>query len=590
MSIRKLLIAIAPFVMVAVVYAQPTTPAQSSPGSTNPPAVAPTPGAPDGGMPAYIRPETPQQRAARLGTAEDPGVDPDPNKHYWRFGHSYHITRYERRWAAYDQPDPAFVRPLALANFAMEIYAQNEKWLWVWAQDPEPEDVTHAAAEAPPTSRFKADHIAFFERIRPQFSALTPPSSGKTIVFENSSSGLPTNGSWRSSLAVADMNGDGFPDIILPPQRKGNGIPLIFLGDGKGHWHNWENIKWPHTVDYGSVAAADFNKDGHMDLVFGVHLNGVYVFMGDGKGTFTEVSKGLPRDFPTRRVVAVDVDGDGYPDIVTSSEGPTALERAENADYGKIRVYLNRKNGTEWVGSNVSEPSVRIGGDWLSAGNFNGDRIPDFVSSSVYQGSMEVVHLSDKPGHWKPLPSDGDLLPSISYYLASTTGKFSSKKLDDAIISFIRFWPSDLDGRIVPTPPITEMTSIDRISFSKAGAKRTPIVRWSSRAGIWGLASGDFDGDGNLDIIYARDDPREVVILMGDGQGNFRSAVVEGLKLEPNHSYDIKVADVNGDGRPDLVIMYEMTATTTLAERDGSVQVFLNRGVKPGAGSSSRAK
>ena len=77
---------------------------------------------------------------------------------------------------------------------------------------------------------------------------------------------------------------------------------------------------------------------------------------------------------------------------------------------------------------------------------------------------------------------------------------------------------------------------------------------------------------------------------MGDGQGNFRSAVVEGLKLEPNHSYDIKVADVNGDGRPDLVIMYEMTATTTLAERDGSVQVFLNRGVKPGAGSSSRAK
>lgn len=590
MSIRKLLFAVSPFVVVAAVYAQPT-PAQSSPGSTNPPAVAPAPPAvPDGGVPSYIRPETPQQRAARLGTAEDPGIDPDPNKHYWRFGHSYHITRYERRWAAYDQPDPAFVRPLALANFAMEIYAQNEKWLWVWAQDPEPEDVTHAAAEAPPTSRFKADHIAFFERIRPQFSALTPPSSGKTIVFENSSSGLPTNGSWRSSLAVADMNGDGFPDIVLPSQRKGNGIPFIFLGDGKGHWHNWENIKWPHTVDYGSVAAADFNKDGHMDLVFGVHLNGVYVFLGDGKGNFTEVSKGLPRDFPTRRVVAVDVDGDGNPDIVTSSEGPTALERTENASYGKIRVYLNRKNGTEWVGSNVSEPSVRIGGDWLSAGNFNGDRIPDFVSSSVFQGSMEVVHLSDKPGHWKPLPSDGDLLPSISYYLASATGKFSSKKLDDAIISFIRFWPSDLDGRIVPTPPITEMTSIDRISFSKAGAKRTPIVRWSSRAGIWGLASGDLDGDGNLDIIYARDDPREAVILLGDGQGNFRSAAVEGLKLDPNHSYDIKVADVNGDGRPDLIIMYEMTATTTLAERNGSVQVFLNRGVKPVSGSSSRAK
>ncbi|MEO6259959.1 MAG: VCBS repeat-containing protein, partial [Thermoanaerobaculia bacterium] len=393
-------------------------------------------------MPVYIRPETAQQRSARLGTAEDPGMDPDENKHFWRFGHSYHITRYERRWAAYDQPDPSFVRPLALVNFAMEIYQQNDKWLWVWALDPEAEDVTHAAAEAPPVSRFKPDHIAFFERIRPQFSPVTPPSSGKTLVFENSSIGLPTNGSWRSSLAVGDMNGDGFPDIILPSQRKGNGIPFIFLGDGKGHWRNWENIQWPHTVDYGGVAAADFNHDGHMDLVFAVHLNGVYVFLGDGKGNFTEVSKGLPRDFPTRRVLAMDVDGDGYPDIVTSSEGPTAMERADNADYGKIRFYLNRKKGTEWSGGNISAPPIRIGGDWLSAGNFNGDRTPDFVSSSVFQGSMEVIHLSDKPGHWKPLPSDGDLLPSISYFLANTTGKFSSKRVDDAIVSFIRYWPS----------------------------------------------------------------------------------------------------------------------------------------------------
>ena len=590
MSIRKLLFAIAPFVVVAAVYAQ-ASPSQSSPRPTNPPAATTAPATvPDGGMPSYIRPETPQQRATRLGTAEDPGADPDPNKHYWRFGHSYHITRYERRWAAYDQPDPAFARPLALVNFAMEIYQQNDKWLWVWMADPEPEDVTHAAADAPPISRFHPDEIAFFERIRTQFSALTPPSSGKTIVFENSSSGLPLNGSWRNSLAVADMNGDGFPDIILPAQRKGNGMPFIFLGDGKGHWHNWEGVKWPHTVDYGSVAAADFNKDGHMDLVFGVHLNGVYVFLGDGKGNFKEVSKGLPRDFPTRRVVAVDVDGDGYPDLVASSEGPTALERAENAGYGKIRVYLNRKKATEWVGGNVSEPAVRIGGDWLSVGNFNGDRTPDFASSSVYQGSWDVIQMSDQPGHWKPLPSDGDLLPSGSYYLASTTGTFSSKKLDDAIISFIRYWPSDLDNRTVPTPPITELTSIDRLSFSKKGAIRTPIVRWSGHAGIWGLASGDFDGDGNLDIIYARDEPRQAVLLLGDGHGNFKSASLEGLKLDPNHSYDIKVADVNGDGRPDIIMMYEMTATTSLAERDGSVQVFLNRGVQPASENINRAK
>src|ERR1700737_2111182 len=56
---------------------------------------------PDGGAPVYIRPETAEQRKARLGT-EDPGTDPDPGKHFWRFGKSYHIERFERRFAAYD--------------------------------------------------------------------------------------------------------------------------------------------------------------------------------------------------------------------------------------------------------------------------------------------------------------------------------------------------------------------------------------------------------------------------------------------------------------------------------------------------------
>jgi len=42
-----------------------------------------------------------------------------------------------------------------------------------------------------------------------------------------------------------------------------------------------------------TVAAADFNKDGKMDLAFGVHLNGVTVFLGDGNGKFTESRTGV---------------------------------------------------------------------------------------------------------------------------------------------------------------------------------------------------------------------------------------------------------------------------------------------------------
>ncbi|HEV7425340.1 MAG TPA: hypothetical protein VGQ46_03160, partial [Thermoanaerobaculia bacterium] len=66
--------------------------------------------------------------------------------------------------------------------------------------------------------------------------------------------------------------------------------------------------------------------------------------------------------------------------------------------------------------------------------------------------------------------------------------------------------------------------------------------------------------------------------LLGDGKGGFTQTATEGLPLLDLVSYDIKVADVNKDGRPDVVIMYESGAKTAFAPQDGSVRVYLNRG------------
>src|SRR5262249_46184830 len=160
-----------------------------------------------------------------------------------------------------------------------------------WMGDPDPNEPTaQELVETQGGRKFSSTELDFFQKIRPEFSDLTPPDGSKTIHFIESSDGLPTSGSWRNSLTGADMNGDGFPDIITPPERAGGNVPVIFLGDGKGHWKLWTDVKWPHGIDYGSVVAADFNHDGKMDLAFAVHLTGLEVLLGDGKGNFVDSS------------------------------------------------------------------------------------------------------------------------------------------------------------------------------------------------------------------------------------------------------------------------------------------------------------
>jgi hypothetical protein len=543
---------------------------------------------PDGGAPYFLFPETAEQRRERIGTAEDPGCDPDPEKVWGRFGKEFKIGKYHREWSVYAGGHDAYsIRPFGFVNAYRELYQHNDKYVWVWEKLPDPpmpiEEDLHKSTQS--NARYSDREIDYLQKIRSEFFELNVPNSTKTIRFEESSEGLPTGGSWRNGHAVADMNEDGCPDIVAPPERAGGGgIPAIFLGDCKGHWKYWEQVRWPHRFDYGTVAVGDFNKDGHKDLAFAVHLSGVYIVLGDGKGTFTEVTEGLPRDFPTRRIAVTDLDRDGYDDFVVISEGPTAVQKAAQT-FAKLRAYYNRNKGTKWEGIDVTTVQTRVGGDYVAVGNFGADKYPDIIAGSIYQGSPDVVYLATGPKQWSKLDSKiGSVIPFLSFYLASGAGKFSSKKTDDAILSYVRFWPPDVNEKLIPKPPMTEVTGLDRVSFSGGVAKRTPIARWSGKFGVTGLASADVDGDGNLDIVYTtykNPTTREIVVLLGDGKGNFARAQVEGLTAERNSTYDLKVADVNKDGRPDIIIMYEADQATALSPRNGSIKVYLNRGTGP---------
>ncbi len=112
------------------------------------------------------------------------------------------------------------------------------------------------------------------------------------------------------SMAAADLNSDGNLDLVLTTST---GIEVV-LGQGDGTFDQPEN--YPIGVG-GEIVITDFNLDGKLDIAVGG--SGATVLLGNGDGTFQmpAVYFFASSQTPSGYFVAYDVNGDGYPDVVT---------------------------------------------------------------------------------------------------------------------------------------------------------------------------------------------------------------------------------------------------------------------------------
>ena len=329
-----------------------------------------------------------------------------------------------------------------------------------------------------------------------------------------------SGGYYAYSVAVADVNGDDKPDIVVAncgPVGVGAcqtepAVVGVLLGNGDGTFQ----AALPYgSGGYGaySVAVGDVNGDGKLDLVVGNLTSsstgpegGVAVLLGNGDGTFQAA---VPYDSggeAAESVALADVNGDGKLDILVANicASPTACGTAQSSQ-GGVGVLLGNGDGT--FRPVVTYDSGGYAADSLAVADVNGDGKPDLL----------VFNIDNANG-------ENSTSGSVGVLLGNGDGTFQ------AAVTYITGGPGGNVGSVTVA---------------------------------------DVNGDGKLDLV-ATNGNSGISVLLGNGDGIFQAA----MEYDSGGSLGLAVADLNGDGLPDV-------AVTNGAISNGLVGVLLHVGTTP---------
>jgi hypothetical protein len=290
-----------------------------------------------------------------------------------------------------------------------------------------------------------------------------------------SSGALPT-------LALADVNGDGEPDLVV-----GHGdVVSVLLGNGDGSFQPKQDYG-TGGLEVGSVAVADLNGDGKPDLAAAAvsHTAKVFVFLGNGDGTFQ-----APRDYSGggENVLVGDLNGDGSPDLVTWSTGCCV----------GVAVSLNRGDGSfgpprGYGGSGGIIPGTGGGAVSAQIADLNGDGRPDLVMQDVEAAGLDRIGLS--------------------VFLNRGDGTFGSRRDYRAAGDLDTFAIGDVNGDGGPDLAFTDSNLNSVLLFLDKGHGRFEVRRDYPTDFLPGdIAIADLNRDGRPDFVTTAD--RTVSVLL----------------------------------------------------------------------------
>jgi len=388
-----------------------------------------------------------------------------------------------------------------------------------------------------------------------------------------------------SQIAIGDVNGDGIPDLV-------NSSVYIALGNGNGTFR--EPVYY--TVESGqggayNVVLADLRTDGLTDIVVQGDPGGtVSVLLALGKGRF-EDGEWTPVTGGAGCGAVADYNGDGKPDL------------AVNTPSGVTILLGTGKAGSPFTtGTSISLP----GAGCLITGDLNGDGIPDLlVPVSTTSGSVVNAYLGNGDGTFALASSTTVSTPG---YLALADFN-NDGKLDFASSGNLLALGNG-DGTfqtpvpITPTPPGNGFSNIAAGDLASDGWP--DLLFTDFNGGVYELLNNQHGGFSQSVIPTSRSAPSQIVlgrlnkegpldfivgsstggaaVYIGNGQGGFTEGVTLTDDLLGIPAVAL-IADVNGDGIPDVVLDEGATVAIFLGEGKGqfATPFYIGAGPSPGS-------
>jgi len=380
------------------------------------------------------------------------------------------------------------------------------------------------------------------------------PATGQgpaPLWVDVTSEAIPATAYWTNKVEIADLNGDGRPDLLFanggdystPGTPEPNQV-FLHVGPGFRFAEATERVFGP-TPDLARVIKArDLNADGLVDIVVGTtYQTQSRLYLGTAPGAFREVtSTHLPQMLlSVGDLEPGDVDGDGDLDLVLADWGPG---HNMTNDGGVTRLWLNDGAGRFVDATATQMPALEVRFSWdLELADVDNDRDLDvLVSCKRCPGSS--LFRNDGAGRFT---EDPRALPQYT-----NNYEFEAMDLDgDGWLDLVTMNDGDIAG--------DDQSSRREHVFRNDGKGRfrDATASWWPPAANVGeddnmVAFLDVDNDGDADVVVGSlSGPDRLLVNDGKGHLSVRLDVFGGE--DTPGTLGLALADLDGDGRMDVV-------------------------------------